>query len=107
MDDFPTDKDRPDCVKKQLQAVKDKIKKKRKILVKGGGEVSKVFEVKTMAKSGAERMQQLQNSQDKDARDRVRQEDRRTKGRRQTKRNGTMRERRTEEENIVTREDAS
>ena len=92
MDDYPTDKDRPDCVKKQLQAVKDKIKKKRKILVKGGGEVSKVFEVKTMAKSGAERMQQLQNSQDKDARDRVRQEDRRRKSDKREKANQAERD---------------
>ena len=47
-------KDRPDTVKKELQSLQNKIKKKRKILDKTGTDVCKVLEVKKVAKSGVE-----------------------------------------------------
>ena len=70
--DFPAAKERPDNVKKQLQSVKNKIKKMKKILDKAGTDVCQILEVKKVAKSGAERKQQERNSQDKEARDRQR-----------------------------------
>ena len=72
VEEYPTVKERPDNVKKQLKALHSKITKKRNILDKAGTDVCKILEVKKVAKSGAERKQQERNSQDKEARDRQR-----------------------------------